>query len=139
MNLRNQLLRDEGLVRHAYQDSEGYWTIGVGRLIDKRKGGGLTDSECMYLLDNDISRTVDELQTALPWTESLDEARRGVLLNMAFNMGVPTLLQFRKTLALVRMGKYSDASREMLDSRWARQVGDRAKRLSVQMATGDWQ
>ena len=54
-DLERQLRRDEGVVEHAYIDSEGWTTIGVGRLIDKRKGGRLRDDEIEYLLQNDIT------------------------------------------------------------------------------------
>jgi len=70
------------------QDHLGYWTIGVGRLIDKRKGEGLSAEESAYLLSNDIEKRDKELQKRLPWAVKLDDARYGVLLNMAFQMGV---------------------------------------------------
>ena len=137
-DLARQLRRDEGVVEHAYIDSEGWTTIGVGRLVDKRKGGRLRDDEIEYLLQNDITEKSDELIRRLPWVADLDEARQGVLINMAFNLGVSGLLGFRKTLALVKAGDYARASVEMLDSKWARQVKGRAARLSEQMRTGKW-
>lgn len=136
--LARQLRRDEDEIPHAYTDSEGYLTIGVGRLIDKRKGGRLRDDEIDYLLRNDVAEVVAELDRRLPWTAGLDDARRGALLNMAFNLGVSGLLGFRITLALVERGDYALASVEMLDSKWAQQVKGRADRLSEQMKTGRW-
>ena len=137
--ITKQLRRDEGVVEHAYQDHLGWWTIGVGRLIDKRKGGRLTDDEIDYLLANDIAEKERELEASVSFYKRLDEARKGVLLNMAFNLGVQGLLGFRNTLKLIETGKYEEASKEMLKSKWARQVGDRAVRLSKQMLTGEWQ
>lgn len=137
--ITKQLRRDEGVVEHAYQDHLGWWTIGVGRLIDKRKGGRLTDDEINYLLANDIAEKERELEASVSFYKGLDEARKGVLLNMAFNLGVQGLLGFRNTLKLIETGKYEEASKEMLKSKWARQVGDRAARLSKQMLTGEWQ
>ena len=137
-DLARQLRRDEGVVEHAYIDSEGWTTIGVGRLIDKRKGGRLRDDEIEYLLQNDITEKPEELLRRAPWVARLDEARQGVLINMAFNLGVSGLLGFRKTLALIEAGDYTKASVEMLDSKWARQVKGRATRLSEQMRTGKW-
>lgn len=136
--LAAQLRRDEGVKRHLYFDSEGYATIGVGRLIDGRRGGGLRDSEIEQLLANDITATLSELRNKIPWFGSLDKPRQGVLANMAFNLGVAGLLGFRKTLALVERGDYDAASVEMLDSKWARQVGQRAQRLAQQMRSGKW-
>ena len=134
-----QLRRDEGVMRHAYQDTEGYWTIGVGRLIDKRRGGGLSEEEVDFLLNNDVAEKEKALEASVSFYKGLDEARRGVLLNMAFNLGVEGLLAFKNTLKLVGEGRYKEASEEMLKSKWAAQVGDRAVRLSKQMATGVWQ
>ena len=54
--LLEELSRDEGTVLQAYQDSLGYWTIGTGRLIDKRRGGGITKAEADYLLANDVQK-----------------------------------------------------------------------------------
>ena len=137
--ITKQLRRDEGVEKSAYKDSLGYLTIGVGRLIDKQKGGGLSDDEIDYLLANDIVSKERELEARVSFYKGLDEARRGVLLNMAFNLGVGGLLGFRNTMSLIRAGEYDKASVEMLDSKWARQVGDRAIRLSKQMKTGVWQ
>lgn len=137
-DLARQLRRDEGVVEHAYIDSEGWTTIGVGRLIDKRKGGRLRDDEIEFLLQNDITEKTVELMRRAPWVADLDDARQGVLINMAFNLGVSGLLGFRKTLALIEAGDYAKASVEMLDSKWARQVKGRATRLSEQMRTGEW-
>ena len=137
--LRQQLIRDEGEVAHAYQDSLGFWTIGVGRLIDQRKGGGLSPDEIAYLLDNDIKRKSAEVMAALPWVADLSPARQGVLFNMAFQMGAAGLLKFVTTLKLVQAGDYTGAARQMLRSLWARQTPERAKRLAKQMETGQWQ
>ena len=130
--LKKQLMRDEGDVPYAYQDSLGYWTIGVGFLIDKRKGGRLPDPVRDFWLDYEISKTTAELEKRLPFFSKLSQVRKDTLVNMAFNLGVNGLLNFKKTIALMSGGKHAEASREMLDSRWARQVGRRANRLSQQ-------
>ena len=137
--ITKQLRRDEGVEKSAYTDSLGYLTIGVGRLIDKQRGGGLSDDEIDYLLANDIVSKERELEARVSFYKGLDEARRGVLLNMAFNLGVDGLLAFRNTMSLIGAGEYDKASVEMLNSKWARQVGARAIRLSKQMKTGVWQ
>lgn len=138
-SLAAQLEREEGRVRHAYQDHLGYWTIGIGRLIDARRGGGLTDEEIDYLLANDIARKTAEIETILPWVKSLDEVRRAVLICMAFQMGVTGLMQFKTALAHTRLGDYKGAANSMLDSRWAIQTPARAQRMAKQMETGLWQ
>lgn len=137
--LTAQLRRDEGTRETAYKDSEGWLTIGVGRLIDSRKpGAGLRPDEIDYLLRNDIADRVQALQKALPWFAKLDQARQGVLINMAFQLGTEGLLGFSYTLGLVRDGKYAEAAVQMLKSKWANQTPERAKRLAEQMKTGEW-
>jgi lysozyme len=131
-----ELRRDEGVVEHAYQDHLGYWTIGVGRLIDKRKGGKLSPDEIDYLLANDIKRFEGELDDKLPWWRDLDEVRQRVILNMAFNLGTDGLLSFRNTLAAVKAKDWERAAVGMAASKWASQVGNRAKRLVAMMRTG---
>lgn len=137
--LTKQLRRDEDEILHAYPDHLGYLTIGVGRLIDKRKGGGITEEESAYLLSNDIDKREAELLRRAPWMANLDPVRFGALLNMAFQMGVDGLLGFINTLAMVREGDYDGAAEGMLNSLWARQTPERAKRISKQMKTGVWQ
>ena len=138
-NIEEQLRLDEGEKLSAYQDHLGFWTIGIGRLIDARKGGGITKEESSYLFQNDLKRKRDEVRRALPWFDKLDEVRQGVLLNMAFQMGTQRLLGFKNTLAMVEAGDYEAASRGMLNSLWARQTPNRAQRLARQMAIGAWQ
>lgn len=139
MTLTEQLRRDEGTESCAYQDSLGYWTIGVGRLIDARKGGGLSNDEIDYLLDNDVKAKTAEVLQALPWVARLSEPRRAVLVNMAFQMGTKGLLAFHRTLGSIEDGQYSEAALEMLDSTWAKQTPARAMRLATQMETDEWQ
>ncbi|OZI79929.1 glycoside hydrolase family protein [Bordetella genomosp. 2] len=139
INELTRLLRgDEGEVLHAYQDHLGYWTIGVGRLIDKRKGGGISRTESALLLSNDIAEKEAELDRRLPWWRELPDARRAVILAMAFQMGVDGLLSFKNTLALVRADNFDGAARGMLASLWARQTPERAHRMAEQMRTNTW-
>lgn len=140
INELTRLLRgDEGEVLHAYQDHLGYWTIGVGRLIDKRKGGGISRTESALLLSNDIAEKEAELDRRLPWWRELPDARRAVILAMAFQMGVDGLLSFKNTLAMVRAGNVDGAARGMLASLWARQTPERAHRMAEQLRTNTWQ
>lgn len=138
--LKRQLTGDEARRKHVYKDHLGYYTIGIGRLVDDRKpGSGLRDSEIDFMLNNDIDERIDELTRRIPWFQNLDDARKGVLLNMSFQMGVDGLLGFKNTLAMVQRGDYEGAARGMLQSLWARQTPARAKRMSEQMRTGEWQ
>lgn len=138
--LTRQLKGDEGVKPCVYNDHLGYATIGVGRLVDPRKAGaGLRPFEVDFLLQNDIDDRIREVTKRFPWAANLDDARLGVLLNMSFQLGVDGLAGFVNTLELVRLGKYSEASTAMLQSKWAGQTPERAKRLAKQMLTGQWQ
>ena len=136
--IREMLSLHEGRVPHAYQDSLGYWTIGVGHLIDRRKGGKLPESIIDSLLDYDIEKHSAELFQALPWVKELDQVRQNVLIDMTFNLGINGLLGFKNTLQAVKEKRWDDAAEGMLSSRWAKQVGTRAVRLSDMMRSGRW-
>lgn len=131
--LKEELVRDEAQRLKPYKDSVGKTTIGVGRNLDDV---GVSQDEVDLMLSNDIARTTNELSSLLPWWTTLDEVRQRVIVNMAFNMGVKTLLTFTNTLKAVQEGRYVDASQGMRASKWAEQVGPRAVRLSDMMATG---
>lgn len=138
-NIIRSLRGEEGEVLHEYKDHLGYSTIGIGRLIDKRKGGGITKDEAAYLLGNDVDKVVDQLNKRIPWWTQLDDSRKGVLVNMAFQMGTDGLLGFKNTLAMIQRGDYNNAANGMMNSLWARQTPARAKRMAEQMRTGKWQ
>lgn len=139
-NLTRQLTGDEGTKATVYKDSLGYYTIGVGRLVDPRKpDSGLRPKEIAFMLANDIEERMLALSVQLPWMAELSEPRQAVLLNMSFQLGVTGLLGFKNTLLMVRAGNYEAASQGMLQSLWASQTPNRAKRLSEQMRTDKWQ
>lgn len=136
--LRTQLRVDEGVRRFPYTDTVGKLSIGVGRNLTDV---GLSESEIDVLLDNDIDRSIADLDRYLPWWRSLDEPRQRVLANMAFNMGIGApggrgLRSFVNTLESIRTGDYEAAARGMEASLWYRQTGDRARRLVAIMRTG---
>lgn len=140
MNLIDQLRRDEGEVLHAYPDHLGYLTIGVGVLIDKRKGGGITAEESALLLSNRIKSKEAELRRALPWFDRLDRVRQAALLNMSYQLGVAGVMGFPSMLAALRDERWADAEHHALDSKWAKeQTPARAKRVARQLASGEWQ
>ena len=135
--LRAELRDDEGRERFVYFDHLGYATIGCGRLVDKRKGGGLSDDEIDYLLANDLKRVAAGLDKAIPWWRTLDPVRRRVFQNMGHQLGVNGLLNFKKAVAAAKAGDYITAAAEMLDSTWAKvQTPARAQRLAKMMRTG---
>lgn len=137
MNVRDLIERHEGRVPYAYDDSLGYLTVGVGHLIDKRKGGALPDHIIDALLDYDIEAHSKELLAELPWVRQLDEVRQAVLIDMRFNLG-HGLLEFKRMLGHVQKSEWALAASEMHASTWATQVGMRAVRLAGMMRTGEW-
>lgn len=128
-----QLIIDEGKRNKPYRDTVGKLTIGVGRNLDDR---GLSDDEIAYLLSNDLKIVERELDVHLTWWRGMCDARQNVLASMAFNMGINTLKTFKNTLQAMRDGRYADAADGMLASKWAKQVGQRAVRLSKMMREG---
>ena len=134
-NLMDLLKLHEGVRNKPYKDTVGKTTIGVGRNLTDR---GLRDKEVAYLLANDIEEVTQELRQRLPWTEKLDPVRKTVLQDMLFNMGWPVLSQFKNTLGFIERDEYEKAAVAMLQSKWATQVGNRAKRLAKMMQFGQW-
>lgn len=139
MNLIEQLNRDEGRKRFAYQDHLGFWTIGAGILIDERKGGGLDDEEIDYLLARRIEKARAALAKRLPWFDKLDRVRQDGLVNMAYQLGVDGVLGFPKMLGALRAQRWFEAEHQALDSLWAKQTPERARRIARQFATGEMQ
>jgi len=133
--LARQLVRHEGLRLYPYKDTKGKLTIGVGRNIEDN---GINEQEAMYMLENDIERSRKELENNLPFFNTLNKARQDVLINMCFNMGITSFLEFEKTFEYIEAGDFEAASIEMLDSKWAKKdVGEsRSNELSQQMKTG---
>jgi lysozyme len=139
--LRAALRRDEGtgpkkLGRFMpYRDTVGKLTVGYGWNLDDN---GIPQTVADWLLEYAIDEASSELLKRWPWLAELDGARYAVLVNMMVNIGGPRLAGFRKMLAALKKQDYYAASEEMLDSKWAEQVGNRAYRLSRQMRTGEW-
>ena len=132
MSLRDDLIRHEGLSLAPYEDSEGVLTIGVGRNLER----GISKEEALFMLDNDIVHHARELGIAFPIVHGLSQERYEALVNMAFNLGIPRLSTFRKMWAAIQAGDFDKAADEMLDSKWARQVGYRATELAETMRNG---
>lgn len=136
MKLKDQLKRHEGFVKNPYKDSVGKITIGYGRNLEDV---GISASEAEYLLDNDIRKATVLFNRVFGDFGHLNQARKDVLINMIFNMGLNRVKRFKKTLYHVAHSHFDKAADEMLDSLWARQVKGRAKELSEQMRTGMYQ
>jgi len=138
--LMKELIMDEGYKYEIYLDHLGYPTLGVGHLITekdeehgKEVGTAVHDERITECLNNDIEIVCQELDTYEPWWRGLDDNRQRILANMCFNLGYPRLKGFKKFLHALQLKKFEEAAIEMMDSKWATQVGDRAKRLRDRM------
>lgn len=137
--LTADLKRDEGTKRNragrhiAYVDTVGKVTVGYGLNLTDR---GMSERVAEFALQEEIADHWLELVRARPWIAKLDAPRQRVLANMAYNLGVPGLLKFTRTLEFVKRGEYGAAAVAMLQSRWAQQVGARADRLAALMCDG---
>lgn len=99
-------------------------------LIRDMKINGITKDEAIMLMNNDIYQADADLRRTIRWYEGAPEALKEVLINMCFNMGIRTLTKFRNTLWYMGAGEYEQAAKNMIKSKWARQVKDRATRLA---------
>lgn len=135
-DLAHQLVsQEEGRIAHVYQDSLGYWTIGVGCLVDARKGGGLCDEAIDAQLEHDLKGARDRA-AALTGFDRCNEVRRAVLVSMCFQLGsLASWVNFRNALSA---GDYEAAANHGLDSLWAKQTPLRAQRQMQMLRTGEW-
>lgn len=143
-NLIDQLKRDEGESLKVYRDTKGILTVGVGHNVEAHhenlsENDIVTQQQVDNWLENDVETDCKFLSAYIPWTDKLDPVRRAVFQNMTFNMGVIKLLGFHHMLGFAQTGHFALSKQEMLNSEWATEVGDRAKRLAIQLESGIWQ
>ena len=132
--LRVLLISHEGFSQYPYEDSvQKKITIGYGRNLTDR---GITSSEAMEMLNNDIEYFVDRLRNRFAFFDQLDEVRKIVLIDMCFNLGINGLLGFVNMLLAIEKHDYKQAAVEMLASEWAKQVKGRARQLANMMMSG---
>ena len=125
--IKTTLIRHEGLELKPYRCTSDKLTIGVGRNLDDR---GITHTTAMQMLDEDIELSIEDLRRNLSWFDDMPEPVPEALINLTFNMGIVRLMQFRKTIAFLRDREWDKAATEMLDSRYATQVGRRADEVA---------
>jgi len=135
-NLLDQLKRHEGMELKPYKCTSDKLTIGIGRNLEDV---GISEKEAEMLLQNDVQQVTAQLKEKFPWVLQLDEVRFAALINFTFNVGIGTASKFVNAMALLKAGNYGTAADEFLDSRWAKQVGQRAIEVTEQIRTGEWQ
>lgn len=136
-DLEQCIINHEGLKHYVYIDTTNHYTIGIGRNVSS-DGPGLTTEECVYLLRNDLNRIIKSISSC-SWYKFQDSVRQGVLIELAFNMGVDGLLSFKLMLLAMMDKDYIKAAEQLLDSKWAQQVKkDRATDLANRLRTGTY-
>lgn len=134
--MTSELTRDEGVRYSAYQDHLGYWTIGVGRLIDSRRGGRLSPSEVQLLLRNDIELALADISDE-PWFLACNtDNRRRALVNMRFQLGGSGLRSFRNSLRMIEEQRWAAAGVNLRRSKWYNQTTARAERVIRMIENG---
>lgn len=132
-----RLSGEEGERHFIYLDSVNKRSIGIGRNLDDV---GISHDESLYLLSNDLDRTIADLDKYQSWWRQLDPVRASILLDMAFNMGDTSTTQglrtFVNTLTAFQSGNWQAVHDGMLESKWATQVKDRATVLANAVLLG---
>jgi lysozyme len=135
--LVSEIEAEEGFRALPYQDAGGVWTNGFGNTAGVGPHTApVTEAQARTRLASNLAGVIAQLDHALPWWRSLNDVRQDVLADMAFNLGVTGLMAFRHMLGDVESGAYGLAAAQMLMSKWATQVGERAMRLSILMEKG---
>jgi len=134
--LLEQIERHEGLELKPYRCTSEKLTIGIGRNLEDV---GISKEEAYMLLENDVKTVQQQIKTYMPWASSLNIARHAALTNFVFNVGIGTALKFENAMAALKASDFDIAAEQLLDSRWANQVGQRSMEISEQIRTGEWQ
>jgi len=142
--LMEELKIDEGCKYEIYNDHLGYATFGIGHLITERDpehgdpvGTPVSEARVQECFNQDIDIVTNELDDKMQWWRGLDDVRKRVLANMCFNLGYPRLSGFKRFLAAMGASQWETAAEEMMDSKWATQVGARADRLKQMVLSGE--
>ena len=138
--LREELKTDEGCKYEIYLDHLGLPTFGIGHLVTERDpeyqkevGTVVDEIRVNKVFEQDIQVTVDECKILfVDWT-NLPEEVKLITANMMFNMGRPRLSKFKKMIQAIKDGNWLEAGNQMQDSRWYKQVTNRADRLISRM------
>lgn len=133
MILRDRIIEHEGLRLKPYKCSMGYLTIGVGRNLETN---GISKQEAMMLLDNDMERCKADVARNMPWSLDLDDMRKGVLVEMVFQLGIGRVMLFKKMISALREHNYEAAANEVLTSAWHKQTPKRCETLARIMREG---
>ena len=133
--LIEQLKIHEGFRSTVYTCSGGKKTCGYGRNLEDI---GISEEEAEMLLKNDIYEATNQLLNAFPWMATFSDVRISAMINFTFNVGIGTVRKFSNTIEYLKNEDWEAAADEMMDSKWAEQVGDRAIQITEQIRTSRW-
>lgn len=147
-----RLMVNEGCKLKSYRDTVGKLTIGIGRNLDDNpltieeqcyvghncRTLFISNDQAAYLCRNDLKKVRADLDRELPWWRDLNPDRQYVMIDLCFNMGLKTLLTFKRTLDSIAQGYYVRAAEQLLQSKYAKQVGIRAERNAYALRTGEY-
>ena len=141
--LREELTFDEGCIDKIYLDHLNYPTFGIGHLIletdpehGQEVGTPVSEERIKECFEKDIQNVFEDLDRNMPWWRDLPSDLILVMANMSFNLGINRLMKFKNFLSAMQNNDWDKAAVEMLDSRWAIQVGPRAIRLKERVLKG---
>ena len=137
--LKKQLIDHESMKLELYKCTAGFWTIGVGRNLSSR---GISVETAVDMLDEDIEICISELDKVFPWWRKGNDARQHALIDLHFNLGINTLLSFKKTMNLWEEAvhgrvNWSQVADELLNSKYAEQLPNRSKTIATMIETGE--
>jgi lysozyme len=143
--IREMLIQHEGYRAKPYKCTAGYWTVGVGHNLEAKPIKGrtvqslaimpLTHQQYMELLDKDIKDAEKDARRLVPNLDKLQPHQKAVIVDMAFNLGGTRFATFKRFLAAVNAGDWATAVKEMQNSKWYRQVGNRSRNLVAMIET----
>lgn len=134
LKCRNLIIKHETFKDTVYTDTTGHLTIGYGHNL---QSSPITSHAGNVILDDDMMWLIPKLDKELPFFNNLDYARKSVLIDMGYNLGLQGLLEFREMLSAIEKEDYEEASKQMLESKWATQVKSRAVENAYIMKTGE--
>lgn len=134
--LRKQLVIDEGQVNEIYNDHLGYATFGIGHLVLETDpehglevGTPVSEDRVIECFDKDVQTVIEDCIKLHDGWDGYPEEVKQIVANMMFNMGLTRLSKFKKHNAALVCGDWKTAAVEGRDSRWYKQVTNRAERL----------